>query len=295
MVLTPPPPVPTRTISLRPATPNDTAQDPPTHAATASAVRLQPTTKTAEPAPTTKTAKPNLFTAAAAGARETTSKIGPATVIGPHRKSHMEIWWRTRNTDTGDVYKWIDTIASIQKRAQSHQQNVDVLERIDNGHEGIIRYYDQFEYMGHYCLRLDLAQTNLLQHRKENPGMNKSDMISCIRQVAEGIEYLHSIRILHRDIKNENILITADGKTKITDLGICTFLTKTPEEEDEDVDEEDDPNQTSEETAAKWNRCLKPQGTVPYWAPKLSSMAIRQTCAPLEPSPDSSSTAISHR
>ncbi|KAG0200173.1 putative serine/threonine protein phosphatase, partial [Mortierella sp. NVP41] len=82
---------------------------------------------------------------------------------------------------------------------------------------------------------------NLLQHRKENPGMNKSDMISCIRQVAEGIEYLHSIRILHRDIKNENILITADGKTKITDLGICTFLTKTPEEEDEDVDEEDDP------------------------------------------------------
>ncbi|KAF9089442.1 hypothetical protein BGX29_012046 [Mortierella sp. GBA35] len=109
------------------------------------------------------------------------------------------------NTDTGDVYKWIDTIAlgtfgtavvvtdvatgaqyylKIQKRAQSHQQNVDVLERIDNGHEGIIRYYDQFEYMGHYCLRLDLAQTNLLKYRKDNPNMTKKECVSLSLQIA---------------------------------------------------------------------------------------------------------------
>ena len=40
----------------------------------------------------------------------------------------------------------------------------------------------------------------------------------------QGLEYLHSQGIIHKDIKPSNLLLTTDGTLKISDLGVAEVL-----------------------------------------------------------------------
>src|SRR5207247_10406596 len=43
-------------------------------------------------------------------------------------------------------------------------------------------------------------------------------------RVCEALEFAHSHGVVHRDIKPQNILLTADGRVKVTDFGIARAL-----------------------------------------------------------------------
>ena len=52
-----------------------------------------------------------------------------------------------------------------------------------------------------------------------NQDISQSQLRTFIRQMTEGLIYLHSCNVIHRDIKPQNILLTADSNIKIADLG----------------------------------------------------------------------------
>lgn len=60
----------------------------------------------------------------------------------------------------------------------------------------------------------------LLQNNKALPLSQRVDYLS---QVAQGVNFLHGLGVLHRDLKADNLLIDADGKIKIADFGCATF------------------------------------------------------------------------
>ena len=73
-----------------------------------------------------------------------------------------------------------------------------------------------FEYFNGGTLR-DLLMTNIK--------LNKYQISLIIKGIAEGLAYLHDLKIIHRDIKLDNILFAAEHlfEPKIVDLGLATF------------------------------------------------------------------------
>jgi serine/threonine protein kinase len=51
--------------------------------------------------------------------------------------------------------------------------------------------------------------------------LNEEDALRIIVQIAEGLGQAHRQGMIHRDIKPDNILVTADGQAKLTDLGLA--------------------------------------------------------------------------
>lgn len=63
-----------------------------------------------------------------------------------------------------------------------------------------------------------IALDEMLRDREKPP---LDEAIAIIREIAAGLNYVHSRRFVHRDIKPGNVLIRTDGHLKITDFGLA--------------------------------------------------------------------------
>jgi len=88
-------------------------------------------------------------------------------------------------------------------------------------HPNIVSVRNADWVRGHFVLSSDLAKTSLGIY----PGARRSGRLALrvIRDVAAGLADAHSQRIMHRDVKPENILIFADGRAALTDFGVSRF------------------------------------------------------------------------
>ena len=70
---------------------------------------------------------------------------------------------------------------------------------------------------------------SLLSYLKSKPNrrLEDSEAKFIFRQVLDGIKYLHSKNIYHRDIKLENLIINENNTVKIIDFGFATITQKT--------------------------------------------------------------------
>ena len=70
---------------------------------------------------------------------------------------------------------------------------------------------------------LEFCPTNLDQKIK-NEKLSKVDIVLIIYQIVEGMKYVHSQKVIHRDLKPTNILFGKDGFVKISDFGIYKLM-----------------------------------------------------------------------
>lgn len=93
-------------------------------------------------------------------------------------------------------------------------------------HPSILELYTFFEDFEHVYLVLELAENGELQQflRERNSPFSEYEAALILRRVVDGLLYLHTQKILHRDISLSNLLITKDMNIKIADFGLATEL-----------------------------------------------------------------------
>lgn len=90
----------------------------------------------------------------------------------------------------------------------------------------IVNVYDVGEDRGLYYMVMELVEGITLKEYIERKGrLSHKETISIAIQMCNGIGAAHAAHIIHRDIKPQNILITRDGKVKVTDFGIAKATT----------------------------------------------------------------------
>jgi serine/threonine-protein kinase len=96
-------------------------------------------------------------------------------------------------------------------------------------HEGIANVFDYGEEDGSAFLVMELVPGEALSTILERDRTLSTDkVLDIVAQTANALHAAHSAGLVHRDIKPGNLLITPDGRVKITDFGIARIADQVP-------------------------------------------------------------------
>ncbi|KTS04033.1 serine/threonine-protein kinase [Microbacterium testaceum] len=96
-------------------------------------------------------------------------------------------------------------------------------------HEGIASVFDYGEEDGSAFLVMELVPGEALSTILEREGSLSTDKtLDIVAQTAAALQAAHAAGLVHRDIKPGNLLITPDGRVKITDFGIARIADQVP-------------------------------------------------------------------
>jgi serine/threonine-protein kinase len=96
-------------------------------------------------------------------------------------------------------------------------------------HEGIASVFDYGEENGSAFLVMELVPGEALSTILERDGALSTDKtLDVVAQTSAALQAAHAAGLVHRDIKPGNLLITPDGRVKITDFGIARIADQVP-------------------------------------------------------------------
>ncbi|KAA6375228.1 MAG: putative NEK/NEK2 protein kinase, partial [Streblomastix strix] len=95
-------------------------------------------------------------------------------------------------------------------------------------HENIIEFVEAFLHEDNFYIVMELAQgenlSDFYTKKKNGEFITEEEAWRILKGIASGIAYLHSKRILHKDLRPQNVLLTSDGTVKIFNFDISEEL-----------------------------------------------------------------------
>jgi serine/threonine-protein kinase len=132
--------------------------------------------------------------------------------------------WKARDSVQNQVVALkvsnAQAVAEWGRKAVEHEAHIASRLR----HPGIVALRNADWIDGRFVMASELARTHLAGYR---PARRSGPVaLEIVRQVGAGLAYAHGIRVMHRDVKPENILIFDDGRAAITDFGASRVAAK---------------------------------------------------------------------
>ncbi|XP_062370425.1 serine/threonine-protein kinase PAK 3-like [Cinclus cinclus] len=132
----------------------------------------------------------------------------------------------------GTVYKGLDRATggevAIKKMSLGEQNRERAVNEIlvlqGKKNPNIVNSLDSFLVDEDLWLVMEYMDGGTLQDIVTQTRMAEGEMAAVSRECLQGLDFLHSSRVIHRDLKSSNILLGMDGSVKLADFGLCAQL-----------------------------------------------------------------------
>ncbi|XP_077641112.1 serine/threonine-protein kinase 36 [Lonchura striata] len=118
--------------------------------------------------------------------------------------------------------KFIPKVGRSEKELKNLQREIEIVR--DLHHPNIIQMLDSFETAKEVVVVTDYAEGELFQILEDDGSLPESQVQTIAAQLISALYYLHSHRILHRDMKPQNILLGKDSVVKLCDFGFARAM-----------------------------------------------------------------------
>ncbi|GMY38287.1 serine/threonine-protein kinase TIO [Fagus crenata] len=129
---------------------------------------------------------------------------------------------RRKYTGQTVAMKFIMKHGKSEKDIQNLRQEIEILRKLK--HENIIEMLDSFESEQEFCVVTEFAQGELFEILEDDKCLPEEQVQAIAKQLVRALHYLHSNRIIHRDMKPQNILIGAGSVVKLCDFGFARAM-----------------------------------------------------------------------
>ena len=140
-----------------------------------------------------------------------------------------EVWKVTHDNSKKTYCIKMMNKRDIYEQKLINQINKEISIMYNVNHPYSIKLYNHFEDNEKIYLIMELATNgnlyNFIQNKKNQKNKNKDLIKKIIVQTIEIIKHLHSLNIIYRDIKPENILLDKDYNIKLCDYGWASYVT----------------------------------------------------------------------
>lgn len=95
----------------------------------------------------------------------------------------------------------------------------------DHPHENIVHFHDSYLVQDELWVVMEYLDGGALTNIVQRTSLQENQIAAVLRSCLKALEFLHSKGVIHRDIKSDSILLTTDGKVKLSDFGFCARVT----------------------------------------------------------------------
>ena len=113
--------------------------------------------------------------------------------------------------------------AALSRALNRFEREAKAVAKLD--HPNIVKVMDYGDHEGSpYLVMPYLPGGTLKQYLKEHGRMAWKDAAHLLIPIAEALDYAHEQKLIHRDVKPSNILLTAKGRPMLTDFGVAKII-----------------------------------------------------------------------
>ncbi|XP_069828419.1 serine/threonine-protein kinase 10 [Dendropsophus ebraccatus] len=140
--------------------------------------------------------------------------------------------YKAKNKETGILAaaKVIDT--KSEEELEDYMVEIEILATCN--HPNIVKLLGAYYYENKLWIMIEFCQGGAVDAimLELDRGLTEAQIQPICRQMLEALAYLHSMKIIHRDLKAGNVLLTQDGDVKLADFGVSAKNVKTLQRRD---------------------------------------------------------------